>query len=231
MRSSPSWTIFVDSGALVSATLVLLLVVPGATHASVEGQQVEQSTSSEPGERPAWLRPLGDEADSRAPHSGEPAEGDAGRRRAGWSELEPSVLDVQAWDWLQQDLVRMLDEARAHSPDRLSPKAFEEKFLGATVEFLEFDAEETKTFQTAVDKALDEIGEARADMLHRQVDPDVDETAAMLASRARWEAYTRAQRRAARYPIAALQPRPRHQLLREGMLTWLLRLNYGVAAR
>ncbi|NQY92239.1 MAG: hypothetical protein HRT46_11380 [Deltaproteobacteria bacterium] len=59
---------------------------------------------------------------------------------------------------------------------------------------------------------------------------DPDEKAAMLASRAGWAEYGQAQRRAMRHPLAALQARPRHQLLRETMLKWLLRLDYGMSA-
>ena len=205
------------------------------THAS-EGQQAEPSSSSKVSERPPWLRPLGDEtpggaAANNPPSSGRPpGEEASGARPWGWSLLEPGVLDVQAWDWLQQDLERMLDETKAHAPHRLSPEAFEAKFLGATVEFLEIDAEATKTFQTAVNKALDEIDRARADMLRRKakIEPDLDETRALLESRAGWEEYGKAQHHAARHPLAVLQARPRHQLLRETMLKWLLRLDYGM---
>jgi hypothetical protein len=142
------------------------------------------------------------------------------------------VLDVQAWDWLQQDLDRMLDEITAHATHRLSPKAFEVKFVGATVEYLEIDAKTTQSFQVAVNAALDEIDGARADMLRgsQMREPGLDETAALRDSRARWEAYGEAQRHAARHPLAVLEARPRHELLREKMLKWLLRLNYGMAA-
>jgi hypothetical protein len=57
---------------------------------------------------------------------------------------------------------------------------------------------------------------------------DLDESAAMLASRALWVEYGEAQRHAARHPLAVLQAQPRHELLREDMLKWLLRLAYGI---
>jgi hypothetical protein len=228
-RPSLFWGTFLESGVLVLAAL--LLVLPEVTHAS-EGQQAAPISSSEEGERPAWLRPLGDEANSRTQPSGEPGEGASSKSWAGWSKLEPGVLDVQAWDWLQQDLERMLGLATTPARNRLSPEAFEAKYLGATVEFLEIDAEGSRTFQTAVGKALDEIEGARANMLRRkpESEPGLDETAAMLSSRASWEQYREAQSHAMRHPLALLQERPRHQLLRETMLKWLLRLDYGMGA-
>jgi hypothetical protein len=223
---------FLEPAALISAALSFFLALPEVTHASNEGQEVESSANSGEGERPAWLRPLGEEANSPAKPGGEPGEANVGGLRVGWSKLEPGVLDVQAWDWLQQDLARMLRETETHTSIPRSPKAFEAKFLGATVEFLEIDAEETEAFQTAVNKALNEIGGARTDILRRTaaVAPDFDETDAMLNSRAGWEEYGKAQRHALRHPLAVLQERPRHQLLREEMLKWLLNLHYGTRA-
>ncbi len=206
--------IFPGPCTVVPAALLLLLVLPVTTHAS-QGQQVEP-----------------DQADPVTAPSGKPAEEDSGSYRAGWSKLEPGVLDVQAWDWLQQDLDRMLDQTREKARNRLSPEAFKSKFIGATAEFLEIDAEATSTFEAAVTKALTEIDVARTDMLRRKsrTESEPDETAAMLASRAGWAEYGQAQRRAVRHPLAVLQARPRHELLRETMLKWLLRLDYGMSA-
>jgi hypothetical protein len=146
------------------------------------------------------------------------------------SQVEPGVLDVQAWDWLQQDLERIIDQTKAHTHNRLSPEAFEAKFVDATTEFLDIDAETTRTFRSAVNKALDEIQAARHEMLRRKakLEPDLDETNAMLESRAGWKEYSKAQRHAVRHPLAVLEARGRHQLLREKMLMWLLRLDYGI---
>ena len=199
--------------------VLLLLVLPGATHA-------------EEAERPSWLRPLADPESSTIEPSGESGEEDSKEGWAGWSKLEPRVLDVQAWDWLQMDLERMLDLTTAPPPNHLSPKAFEAKYLDATVDFLEIDAAVTRTFQIAVHKALDELEGARGKMLRQraEMEPDLDENAAMLRSRASWKEYREAQSQATRYPLALLQELPRHQLLRETMLKWLLRLDYGMEA-
>jgi hypothetical protein len=142
------------------------------------------------------------------------------------------VLDVQAWDWLQQDLEQTLDEAAARVTHRLSPEAFEAKFVGATVEYLQLDDETTQSFQVAVNRALDEIDGARAEMLRgkRRKEPGLDESTALRESRASWEVYGKAQRHAVRHPLAVLEARPRHELLREEMLRWLLRLDYGMTA-
>jgi len=199
---------------VVPAALLLLLVLPVTTHAS-QDQKVEP-----------------DQTDSGTGPRSEPAEEDSGSYRAGWSKLEPGVLDVQAWDWLQQDLDRMLDQTREKARNRLSPEAFKAKFIGATAEFLDIDAEATSTFEAAVNKAITEIDQARTDMLRQKprTEPDPDEKAAMLASRAGWAEYGQAQHRAVRHPLAVLQARPRHELLRETMLKWLLRLDYGMSA-
>jgi len=207
-----------------------LLVFSGASEAGTK----EAAAS----ERPAWLRPLDHETEIQAKARTEPTNQDAKKDSgnwAGWSKLEPGVLDVQAWDWLQQDLNRMLDLTTAPPPNHLSSMVFEERYLGATVEYLDVDAEEGRIFEVAVGKALDELAGARDDMLRQAPKQapsgsNVDETAAMLESRASWTAYRKAQSHAARHPLDLLQELPRHELLRETMLKWLLRLEYGIEA-
>ncbi len=219
--------------ALVSASLLLLflLCLPGTVHAS-QGQQAEPAPAPKQNERPARLPPPADQADSVPAPGANPAEEDSGSHRAGWSKLEPGVLDVQAWDWLQQDLDRMLDQTRKNARNRLSAEAFKAKFIGATAEFLEMNAEATSTFEAAVNKAVTEIDQARTDILRQKssTEPGPGEKAAMVAPREGWVEYGQAQHRAVRHPLAALQARPRHQLLRESMLKWLLRLDYGMSA-
>ena len=211
--------------------LLLALVLPAATYAA-DGQQSSLNTSTMEGGRPAWLRPLGDKINSNSEPKGEP--GEEGRRKnwAGWSKLEPGVLDVQAWDWLQMDLDRILDLTNSTAYQRLSPKAFEEKYLGATVEFLEIDADIGESFQIAVGKALVELDATRHDFFQKQTKGEsaINEESAMLKSRADWEEYRKAQSYALLLPLAVLEELPRHQLLRETMLRWLLRLNYGIEA-
>ena len=136
----------------------------------------------------------------------------------------------------------MLDRTTAPPPNHLSSKVFEERYLGATVEYLEVDAEDGRIFEVAVGKALDELAGARDDMLRQAPtqaptqapqtpsESNIDETAAMLESRASWTAYRKAQSHAARHPLDLLQELPRHELLRETMLKWLLRLEYGIEA-
>ncbi len=212
--------LFWGISVLVLAGLALFLVVRMGTH-GLEGQQAE-SSSKEAGDRPDWLRPLGEETELSG-------------RREGALHLppgEPGVLDVQAWDWLQQDLERIVDQTRAKARQRLSPEAFKAKFLGATVEFLEFDDEATHAFESAVYKALEEIDGAREHVLRQpaQTEPGLDETVAMGRRRAAWKDFGEAQRHTKRHPLAVLDERPRHELLREDLLKWLLRLDYGSRA-
>lgn len=198
----------------IFATLLLFLpLFPGATQA-------------EEAERPAWLRPLTDESESET----EPEEEASDKNWGGWSKLEPGVLDVQAWDWLQMDLERLLFLTSAPAYERLSPNVFEQKYMGATTEFLEIDAEASETFRVAVGKALDELRIARTDMLQRSTNSErgVDATAAMLESRTHWTEYRKAQSHAARHALAVLRELPRHELLREAILKWLLRFEYGM---
>ncbi len=84
----------------------------------------------------------------------------------------------------------------------------------------------------AVYKALEEIGSARERMLRQQAqtEPGLDEAVAMGRRRAAWKDFGEAQRHAERHPRAVLDEQPRHQLLREDILTWLLRLDYGSRA-
>jgi hypothetical protein len=217
--------IILRSGVLVLMAFSSLSSV--ATNASESGLG-EPLSSPEEGKRPVWLRPINENNSDSTPSG--LIEDEIVELRPGWSQLEPSVLDVQAWDWLQQYLGRLVDEIGAPSRNRPSAKAFEANFVRATTEFLESDSEETDAFQIAVIQALEEIEQARARMLQgkSQAELDLDETAAMLASRARWVEYREAQRHAARHTLAVLQAQPRHELLREHMLKWLLRLAYGI---
>lgn len=212
--------LFSGISVLVLAGLAIFLVVRRGTH-GLDGRQAE-SSFKEAGDRPDWLRPLGDETEFNGRREG-PAS--ASHLPPG----EPGVLDVQAWDWLQQDLELIVDQTRAKARQRLSPEAFMAKFRGATVEFLELDDEATRAFESAVYEALEEIGSARAHMLRRQpqTEPDLDEAVAMGRNRAAWKDFGEAQRHAQRHPLAVLDERPRHQLLREDILKWLLRLDYG----
>ena len=186
------------------------------------------AAQAEEGTRPAWLRPLTDESKSET----EPGEEPSDKNWGGWSKLEPGVLDVQAWDWLQMDLERMLVLTNAPAYERLSPDAFEQKYLSATTEFLEIDAEASEAFRIAVGKAIDELRIARTSMLGRSSnsEPGVDATAAMHESRTHWTEYRKAQSHATRHPLALLQELPRHELLREKILKWLLRFEYGMQA-
>jgi hypothetical protein len=129
----------------------------------------------------------------------------------------------------------MLLKTPATARDRLAPEAFEAKFVRATAEFLDIDANADLAFEIAVRRALDEIADARAKMAvgtlqEGEREPGLAETDAMRESSARWQAYAAAQRHAVRHPIALLEAEPRHELLREEILSWLLRLDYGMRA-
>lgn len=202
----------------VAAALFLALVLPWTIQAAE-------------GERPAWLRPL-DEKSKTETGTGNQAAKEKSGNWGGWSKLEPGVLDVQAWDWLQQDLNRMLDRTTEAPPNHLAAEAFEENYLRATIKYLDVSNKAGETFETAVAKALGELVGARDEMLRQAPEREagVDETAALLQSRAHWKEYRKAQSEAAQHPLALLQELPRHELLREVMLKWLLRLEYGIAA-
>ena len=69
-------------------------------------------------------------------------------------------------------------------------------------------------------------------MLRQQAhtEPGLDAAVAMGRRRAAWGDFGEAQRHAKRHPLAVLDERLRHQLLREDILKWLLRLDYGSRA-
>jgi len=218
--------------ASCARALLLSLVLPVVTTYAADGQQSTFNMDTAEGGRPAWLRPLDDKSNSKTEPKGEPGEEETRKNWAGWSKLEPGVLDVQAWDWLQMDLDRLLDLTNSTAYQRLAPKAFEAKYLGATVEFLEIDADIGEAFQVAVGKALVGLDAARQGFFQKQTkyESPIDEESAMLRSRANWEEYRKAQSHALLLPLALLEELPRHELLRETMLRWLLRLNYGIEA-
>lgn len=146
--------------------------------------------------------------------------------------VEPGVLDVQAWDWLQQDLGKMVDDTETQARQRLSPGSFQTRYVDATITYLELDEGTMAVFRRTVAEALGEIGDARRVMLSSRFgsEPGLAMTDSMANSQARSDRYARAQRHAARLPLAVLESRPRHQLLREQMLKWLLGLDYGISA-
>jgi len=146
--------------------------------------------------------------------------------------VEPGVLDVQAWDWLQQDLERLVDDTSTPTRQRLSAGNFQTRYVDATITYLELDAQGMAGFRQAVAEALGEIGEARRAMLSSRSGStsELALTDSMVDSQTRSDAYGRAQRHAARLPLVVLESRPRHQLLREQMLKWLLSLDYGISA-
>ncbi len=72
---------------------------------------------------------------------------------------EPGVLDVQAWDWLEQDLERMVTTVR-QQPSTWTPETFAAEYLSLTVAFLELDPQADLEFRSAVDTAITEIDDA-----------------------------------------------------------------------
>ncbi len=179
--------------------------------------------TSDPTPAPSPLQPL-TESSAAAPESVHP--------KPHLPPGEPGVKDVQEWDWLQQDLEQFLALTDRDARGRLAPDPFRTEYIGATIEFLELDDEDARRFGSSVDLALADIASARQKM---EAPPVAGEHAdqhphPLARSAARWDAFRGAQREAVRHVLDALDEKPRHRLLRDGGLKWLLRLDYGLRA-
>ncbi len=143
--------------------------------------------------------------------------------------------DAQSLDQLDRALDTLRDEAPS-----LGAEEFKTRALGLTLAYLQFDGPEqvdrAARFVTVVDQALAEIDGARAQMeaVNAQAiadtQGDVESDESILARREAWGSWQVAQRDAGDLLLTAMIPCPRHGLLAEQRLIWLLRLDYGIRA-
>lgn len=137
-----------------------------------------------------------------------------------------TTRDAQEFDQLWRDLESLHREADELGPDELRRRAVER-----TAAFLEFEpeSEQRERFEATVDAALADLGEARARMggVQREAARDPGSEASIQARREGWGRWLEEQRAAADRMLAVLEGGPRHALLAEKRLLWLLQLDFS----
>jgi len=139
----------------------------------------------------------------------------------------PTTADVQSLDQLWREIDKLQKQAA-----ELGEPEFTTQAVRLTTDFLELDEDDADDFRTTVDAALLELDAARENMRLANVEilslPEGDE--ATLLRRDSWARWQEEQRAAADGLLAALSAGPRHRMLAEERLIWLLRLDYSIQA-
>ncbi|MFT4540869.1 MAG: hypothetical protein ACI841_001073 [Planctomycetota bacterium] len=140
----------------------------------------------------------------------------------------PTTLEVQQADQLWSELAQLQSSAVD-----LGTEAFLHASIVRTTEFLQADAKSGAQFESATRQALQELRDARARMeqIHSGLDGMLDGAASIATQRAAWSAWQESQAEAAETLAGVLDPSPRHGLLAEKALFWLLTLDYGARPR
>lgn len=138
-----------------------------------------------------------------------------------------STADVQSLDQLWRELANLQNGAA-----RLGKDGFTEAAVGATAAYLELEPARAELFAATVSAALQDLDAARrvqrASESALAADPSTDQ--AIAARREAWGRWQEAQRAAADLILAALEPSPRHGMLAEDRMLWLLKLDAGRSA-
>jgi hypothetical protein len=139
-----------------------------------------------------------------------------------------TTLDVQDSDRLWNDLA-----ALQAAVSELNAQDYVRSTVARTVEFLALEGAAAGRFIDSVDQGLHRLDEARKVMeaIHADTDEDPTSAASIVTRRAAWSKWQEEQSAAADGLLAVLHSTPRHGLLAEKRLFWLLRLEYGVRAR
>ena len=126
--------------------------------------------------------------------------------------------DVQAFDQLWLDLQRLQTDAL-----ELGAAQFSTRTLQTTADFLELDGNERTRFVELVHVALDDLRDAqqRMEKVNREMPHDSQ------ARRNAWSQWQREQHDATDGLLSILQSKPRHRLLAQKRLFWLLRLSHS----
>lgn len=135
-------------------------------------------------------------------------------------ENEPTVEDVQHWDWLEVDLDRLIDEARPRARKRLDAGEFTKEYFKVSLEYLKLDEDDRKRFETAVQAGLTAIDDARKKMDDVRASTKYDE--AKPDSTQVWQdtqaEFLARQKKAANGLVQSLPARRRTTLMREQAL-------------
>ena len=134
-------------------------------------------------------------------------------------------------------------ESLQKKSDELGQEQFKKEFLLSTTTYLQLDSEQTKKFLRVVDEGLKRLDEARdrlkitrkptlvqdGDAGKSQQDSWSGERPASIAARRdAWSQWRDDQRESSDLLLSGLQPSPRHDLLVERRLLWLLKLDFSL---
>ncbi len=137
-----------------------------------------------------------------------------------------TTVDAQDFDQLFQDLAKLQTKAGG-----LGAVDFKLRAIDRTAEYLDLPPDARIRFAQAVDRALGEIDDARTDL--RKANARAIELEAPQQARLRrenQETWQAEARRASDRLLSVLDPEPRHRLLAEKRLEWLMRVDHSVRA-
>ena len=135
-----------------------------------------------------------------------------------------TTADVQDFDRLWGELSSLREDAAEGGAAEFRVRA-----VARTVEYLGLDPEERIRFVAVVEAALADVAAARArvEETSRETAADPLAPASVAARRDAWEVWQREQADASDRLLEVLEAKPRHRLLAEQRLLWLLKLDYG----
>ena len=139
--------------------------------------------------------------------------------RKSWrSEVVATTVDAQDFDQLWLDL-EALQQAKLNGAD------FERRFVARTAKYLQLG--DAAVLVGAVALALGDLEQARSRMERALASSNGTAVPTTEVRRKAWGRWQEEQRAASDRLLAALQTTPRHGLLAEKRLLWLLRLDYS----
>ena len=156
------------------------------------------------------------------------------------SDEVATTEEAQEFDLMWTKLESLQKEAT-----KLGPEQYKQLFLGSTTAYLKLDTEQVASFRNVVDEGLQRLEEARDHRttieklrLTRQKDNAMgslqqdswsgESPALVAARRDTWTEWRDDQRETSDLLLSALQQSPRHDLLAERRLLWLLKLDFSL---
>jgi hypothetical protein len=148
-----------------------------------------------------------------------------------------TTKEIQEFDMMWTGL-----ESLQKKSTELGPEQYKQQFLASTTAYLQLDSEQTEKFVNVVDEGLKRLDAARdlltrtrQQTLEQEVDAGTSQDswsgespASIAARRDAWSQWRNDQRESSDILLSALQPTPRHDLLSERRLLWLLKLDFSL---
>ena len=159
------------------------------------------------------------------------------RSRSTPSEYVPNRVattkDIQEFDLMWSKLEVLQKQAA-----KLGPDEYKRRFIESTARYLALESDQKQNFVSVVNQGLHRLDEARHSFKTKRENNESSETKAVgfngesptviAARRDRWSQWRDHQRQTSDLLLAALQPTPRHKLLAERRLLWLLKLDFSL---